>query len=139
VQGLVQALLVDILVGRGRQVMYQACRASDYRGRCKIDYLRNRGSTLPCLIRTYVNRQLGAKMCRKMFTFICLTFCLRLARNRPLGKAQSHLQGVLRRDARTRPTCTLNVQQNRSCISPLAVFSLFPPRGTPRARVVTFF
>jgi hypothetical protein len=32
VQGLVQALSVDILVGRGRQAVHQACIASDYIG-----------------------------------------------------------------------------------------------------------
>jgi hypothetical protein len=31
VQGLVQALEVDVLVGRGHQVVYQACTASDYK------------------------------------------------------------------------------------------------------------
>jgi hypothetical protein len=80
-----------------------------------------------------VNRQLGAKVCRKMFTFICLTICLRFARNRPLGKAQSHLQGVLRRDARTRPTCTLNVQQNSSVVRNQSLGRLSP--GPSRDRI----
>ena len=31
-QGLVQALSVDVLVDRGRQVVHQACTASDYIG-----------------------------------------------------------------------------------------------------------
>jgi len=65
VQGLVQALSVDLLVARGRQAVQQACTASGgpvggsgiaglfilimlnlYRARCKIGYLRNSASTL---------------------------------------------------------------------------------------------
>jgi|SRR5271154_1599538 len=56
--------------------------------------MQDRGSTLPpCLNRMYLHRQLGAKVCRKVFKFICLPICLRFGRYRPLGKAQSHLQG----------------------------------------------
>jgi hypothetical protein len=47
----------------------------------------------PCLIRTYLQRYLGAKVCRKVCKFICQTICCSFGRYRPLGKAQSHLQG----------------------------------------------
>ena len=43
--------------------------------------------------------------------------CCSFGRYRGLGKVESHLQGVLRGDTRTRTTCTLNVQQNGSSVS----------------------
>jgi hypothetical protein len=43
-----------------------------YRARLRINSLRNPGSTLrPCLIRTYLQRQLGAKFSRKVSRFTC--------------------------------------------------------------------
>jgi hypothetical protein len=57
---------------------------------------------------------LGAKFSRKLSRFICRFSCCSFGRYRGLGKVESHLQGVLRGDTRTRTTCTLNVQQNSS-------------------------
>ena len=84
--------------------------------------------------RTYLHRQLGAKVSRKTCKFICLPICLRFGRHSPLGKTESHLQGtvppyrgVLRGDTRTMLTCTLNIQQNSSIWGqPARVVSPFP-------------
>jgi hypothetical protein len=53
----------------------------------------------PCLIRTYLHRQLG---CRKLCKFICQPIGLRFGRYSPLGKAQSHLQGCAPRRYRNK-------------------------------------
>jgi hypothetical protein len=50
---------------RYNKIAHNKCAESIQEARFKINYLRNRGLTLLCLIRTYVNRQLGAKVCRK--------------------------------------------------------------------------
>ena len=64
-----------------------------YRARFRIDYLRNSGSTLrPCLIWTYLHRQLGAKVQESVQVHLPV-HPPAFRTIQPFGKAKSHLQG----------------------------------------------